>query len=106
MSLVSRMKQEMRRHSEQALRRQAIDELRREHPDAPTAEPYRNDGGVFWERVFAPAYRAVPWSAKQAAMKGLGMTARGWSPPPRRFPGDPWQLPADAAAKATSEETA
>ena len=42
--------------------------------------------------AIVPVYTRVPWSVKQAAMQRLGMTAKGWTPPPRTT-GEPWRPP-------------
>ena len=87
---LARVQQRLRDRAEVHLRLAAMDELRRDHPQATTA-PHRPPGGLFWRFVFVPLYRRVPWGAKQRAMRALGMTAEshGWTAPPRR-PGEPW----------------
>ncbi|MGZ4431908.1 MAG: hypothetical protein ACXVYV_09735 [Gaiellales bacterium] len=92
MSALANLKQRLRGQSEEYLRLAALDELRRRHPEG-TTEPFRRSGGIFWRRVFVPVYRVLPWSLKQAAMRLLGMTAKGWTPPARRT-GEPWRPPA------------
>jgi hypothetical protein len=93
MSRVALVKQRLRARSEEYLRLAALESTRREHPAATTA-PYPARGGAFWRHVFVPVYRRVPWSVKQTAMRRLGMTAKGWTPPSRRT-GEPWRPPAD-----------
>jgi hypothetical protein len=92
MSRLAQLKQRLREQSEEYLRLAALEDLRRRHPEG-TTEPYRRGGGVFWRRMFVPVYRRLPWSLKQRAMRLLGMTAKGWTPPARRS-GEPWRPPA------------
>lgn len=84
------MKRRLRERSEAYLRLAAVEHLRGDHP--ATTAPYRAGGGAFWRYVFVPVYRRVPWSLKRAAMRRLGMTAKGWAPPARRA-GEPWRPP-------------
>ena len=40
---------------------------------------------VFWLRVFAPVYRALPWSLRHRIMLLMpGSHRQQWAPPPRR----------------------
>ena len=85
--------QRLREQAEQHLRIAAMEDLRRDHPQATTA-PYRPRGAYFWRFVFVPLYRRVPWEAKETARRGLRLPAesKGWTPPPRR-PGAPGRPP-------------
>jgi hypothetical protein len=83
MTRTARMKQRLRERSEE--------QTRRAHPAGTTA-PYRAPGGAFWRHLFVPVYTHVPWSVKRSAMRRLGMTAKGWTPPPRAT-GEPWRPP-------------
>ena len=85
--------QRLREQAEHHLRVAAMEDLRREHPQATTA-PHRARGARFWRFVFVPLYRRVPWEMKEKAMRALRMTAEsnGWTPPARR-PGEPWRPP-------------
>lgn len=103
MSTAAGMKQRLRARSEEYLRLAAIEDTRREHPAATTA-PYPPDGGAFWRYVFVPVYRRLSWPAKQAAMRRLGMTAKGWTPPPRRA-GEPWRPPAAGERREPGQPT-
>ena len=88
---VADVKRTLRERSEHHLRLAVLRDLGRGQPG--TVAPYAEPGGRFWRLVFVPLYRRVPWPAKERAMRLLGMTAKGWQPPPRR-PGEPWRPPA------------
>lgn len=94
MSALARTRQRLRERAEHHLRIAAMEELRLRRP-AGTVAPYREPGALLWRRVFVPAYRRLPWEAKERAMHLLGMTAErsGWTPPARR-PREPWRPPA------------
>ena len=94
MSSLSDMKRNLRERSEHHLRLAVLSELGEGQPS--TVEPYRAKGGLFWRMVFVPVYRRIPWSAKEKAMDALGMTAKGWTPPPRE-PSEPWRPPRNEA---------
>jgi hypothetical protein len=94
MSSLSDAKRNLRKRSEQHLRRAVLSEIGRGQPS--TVEPYKDKGGRLWGTLFVPLYRRVPWSAKEKAMGALGMTATGWKAPERK-PGEPWRPPADLA---------
>jgi hypothetical protein len=93
MTGAERLQRRLRAQAEHHLRVAAMDELRGRHPEG-TVEPERDRGGAFWRLAFVPAYRRVPWEAKQRAMKALRMTAEsnGWTAPDRR-PREPWRPP-------------
>lgn len=104
MSSMSEYKRNLRERSEHYLRLAVLSELGRDQPS--TVEPYKPTGGLFWNKVFVPLYRRVPWTAKEKAMGTLGMTAKGWKAPERK-PGEPWRPPPgafEAAAKAQPAE--
>ena len=94
---MSDVKRNLRARSEAALRRAVLSELGRDQPG--TVEPYRPKGDRFWQMLFVPLYRRLPWSVKERAMGMLGMTAKGWQPPARK-PGEPWRPPAGLAPAA------
>jgi hypothetical protein len=105
MSSLSDYKRELRERSEKHLRLAVLSELGRGQPS--TVEPYKPKGGLFWNKVFVPVYRRLPWTAKEKAMGTLGMTAKGWKAPERK-PGEPWRPPPgafDALAKAKAAES-
>ena len=91
MRSVADVQQSLRQRAEHHLRLAVLRDLGRGQPS--TVEPYQPSGGWFWRLVFVPAYRRLPWTAKERAMGRLGMTASGWRPPARR-PGEPWRPPA------------
>jgi hypothetical protein len=84
-------KRTLRRRSEHHLRLAVLRDLGRGQPG--TTEPYRDRGGILWRLAFVPLYRRLPWTVKDRAMRALGMTAKGWTPPARR-PAEPWRPPA------------
>lgn len=101
MSSLSAAKRSLRKRSEYHLRLAVLRELGRGQPS--TVEPYRPPGGLFWRMLFVPVYRRLPWQAKERAMNGLGMTAKGWTPP-ARTPGEPWRPPAQITAPPQSSD--
>jgi hypothetical protein len=109
MSALSEAKRNLRKRSEEHLRRAVLSELGRDQPS--TVEPYKEKGGRLWGTLFVPVYRRVPWAAKEKAMGALGMTAQGWKAPDRK-PREPWRPPADMAdrvqalAQAPARESA
>jgi hypothetical protein len=90
MSTLAAFTRRLRDRSEHHLLRAAMRELGAGAPG--TVAPYRERGGRLWRWLFVPLYRRVPWPVKQRAMRVLGMTSRGWTPPPRA-PGEPWRPP-------------
>jgi hypothetical protein len=39
---------------------------------------------IFWLRIFAPTYAALPWSLRSRIMRAMpGSHRRTWAPPPR-----------------------
>ncbi len=39
---------------------------------------------IFWLRVFAPTYAALPWTVRSAIMRAMpGSHRKTWAPPPR-----------------------
>ena len=87
---LSDTKKRFRERSENALRVDTLERLRKGYPD--TTRPSNYEVSAFWSKLFVPVYRRVPWGLKTVAMKRLGMTAKGWTPPPR-IPGTPWTPP-------------
>jgi hypothetical protein len=90
MSSLDRYKRRLRERSEHFLLQAAIRDLGSGAPS--TEKPYPERSGRLWRWLFVPLYRRLPWAVKRRAMFALRMTARGWTPPPRR-PGEPWQPP-------------
>jgi hypothetical protein len=93
-SRLSQTKRNLRKRSEEHLRRAVLSEIGRDEPS--TVQPYKPKGGKLWDALFVPVYRRVPWTAKEKAMGALGMTAQGWKAPERK-PGEPWRPPPDLA---------
>jgi hypothetical protein len=93
-SRLSQTKRNLRKRSEEHLRRAVLSEIGRDQPS--TVQPYKPKGGKLWDALFVPVYRRVPWTAKEKAMGALGMTAQGWKAPDRE-PGEPWRPPPDLA---------
>ena len=86
------MRRRLRERSEHFLMQAA---MRQHGTGVPgTVKPYRSRDGLLWRWLFVPVYRRVPWAVKARAMRGLRMTARGFTPPARR-PGEPWRPPRD-----------
>jgi hypothetical protein len=83
-------KKRFRELSENALRVDTLERMRKAYPE--TTRPSNYDVSPFWSKLFVPVYRRLPWGLKTVAMKRTGMTAKGWTPPPR-IPGTPWQPP-------------
>jgi hypothetical protein len=84
------IKKGFRQQTENALRVDTLERLRKAYPDS--TKPSNYDVSAFWSKVFVPVYRRMPWTVKTTMMKRMGMTAKGWTPPPRT-PGTPWQPP-------------
>jgi hypothetical protein len=54
---------------------------RRYAATAPT--PPRGLGELLWRRVFAPAYRAMPWPVRHRILQAMpGSHRQHWAPPP------------------------
>jgi hypothetical protein len=50
---------------------------------APAPRPPRGIKEIFWLRVFAPTYAALPWSVRSRIMRAMpGSHRRAWAPPP------------------------
>jgi hypothetical protein len=84
-------KRQFREIAERHLMLDAMQQVGARYPGAQTRAPALRSNW-FWSRLFVPVYRRVPWELKQRAMQMTGMTASGWTPPPRQ-PGQPWQPP-------------
>ncbi|HWN25733.1 MAG TPA: hypothetical protein VNP37_02115 [Actinomycetospora sp.] len=75
----------LRENSEHYLMIDAHERLARRY--SGTRPPTRPHGAVelFWRRVFAPLYRALPWPLRHRVMRAMpGSHRRTWSPPPER----------------------
>lgn len=46
--------------------------------------PPRGVKEIFWLKVFAPVYAALPWSVRSRIMRAMpGSHRQSWAPPPR-----------------------
>lgn len=73
----------LRSRSEHYLLIGAQDRVARRYSLRAPARP-RGLDELFWRRVFAPLYRAVPWPVRHRIMMALpGSHRRQWAPPPR-----------------------
>ena len=51
---------------------------------APAPRPPRGLKEIFWVRVFAPVYAALPWPLRNRIMRAMpGSHRRAWAPQPR-----------------------
>jgi len=51
---------------------------------APAPRPRHGAKEIFWLRVFAPVYAALPWPLRNRIMRAMpGSHRRTWAPPPR-----------------------
>lgn len=98
MSAEGGFRQRLRGASEEHLRIAAMRAMRKKYADVETRAPNyaRNP---FWDWVFVPVYKRLPWGLKTTMMKRSGMIAAGWTPPARK-PGTPWTPPAPPPPKA------
>jgi hypothetical protein len=73
----------LRRNSERYLLIAAHEQVARQRGTRPPRPP-RGLKELFWLRVFAPAYRALPWRVRQRIMLSIpGSHRQQWAPPPR-----------------------
>jgi len=72
---------------------------------ARSPRPPRGADALFWQGVFAPMYRMVPWKVRHRIMLAMpGSHRQQWAPPPRS-PG-PAVLAPIAPETATQQEGA
>jgi hypothetical protein len=72
----------LRTNSEHYLMVAAQERVARQHGTLGPRGP-RGLREFFWLRVFAPTYRALPWSARHKIMLAMpGSHRRQWAPPP------------------------
>jgi hypothetical protein len=51
---------------------------------APAPRPPHGLKEVFWLRIFAPVYAALPWAVRRRIMRAMpGSHRKSWAPPPR-----------------------
>jgi len=73
----------LRRSSEHYLLVAAHQKLAREQ-GAPAPRPPKGLAEVFWLKVFAPAYAALPWPLRSTVMQAMpGSHRKTWAPSPR-----------------------
>jgi hypothetical protein len=73
----------LRENSEHYLLVAAHETLAKEQ-GAPPPRPPKGVKEIFWRRVFAPTYRALPWSVRSTIMRAMpGSHRKTWAPPPR-----------------------
>jgi hypothetical protein len=73
----------LRRNSEHYLMIAAHEEVARRYGARAPRSP-RGLKELFWLRLFAPAYRALPWPVRQRIMQSIpGSHRQHWAPPPR-----------------------
>lgn len=74
----------LRTHSEHYLMVGAHEQLARRYPDARAPRPPHGPVELLWLRVFAPVYRALPWSLRHRILRAMpGSHRRTWAAPPR-----------------------
>jgi hypothetical protein len=50
----------------------------------PMPRPPRGPKEIFWLRIFAPVYAALPWPLRHRIMRAMpGSHRKTWAPPPR-----------------------
>ena len=81
----------LRHNAEHYLLVSAQDRVGRRY-GAPRPRRPQGPGEVFWQRLFVPAYRLVPWSLRIRVLRALpGSHRQQWTswvdPPGRRDPG-------------------
>ena len=73
----------LRRNSEHYLMIAAHEQVARRH-GAPAPRPPHGLAELFWLRLFAPVYRALPWPVRHRIMQSMpGSHRQQWAAPPR-----------------------
>ncbi len=73
----------LRRNSEHYLMIAAHEQVARRHGIRPPRPP-RGLTALFWLRLFAPVYRALPWPLRHRIMQWMpGSHRQQWAPAPR-----------------------
>ena len=73
----------LRRNSEHYLLIAAQERVARQHRAREPRSPY-GLRELFWLRIFAPVYRALPWALRHKVMRAMpGSHRRQWAPPPQ-----------------------
>jgi hypothetical protein len=61
----------------------AQEQIARQYGARPPRAP-QGASEIFWRRVFAPLYRALPWPLRHKILLSMpGSHRRQWAPPPR-----------------------
>jgi hypothetical protein len=75
----------LRRHAEHYLLIDAQRQIARQHGALGPRSPH-GPAEFFWLRIFAPAYRLLPWPLRHKIMLAMpGSHRRSWAPPPKTF---------------------
>jgi len=73
----------LRANSERYLLVAAHERVAKAH-GVPGPRPPKGVKEVFWLRVFAPAYRTLPWPLRHRILRSMpGSHRKTWAPPPR-----------------------
>ncbi|MDP8977224.1 MAG: hypothetical protein M3N17_01310 [Actinomycetota bacterium] len=69
----------LRRNSERSLMDAAEEDLARRYLGRGGPVGRQGPATLFWRRVFVPAYRALPWGVRHAALRAMpGSHRRRW----------------------------
>ncbi|MBA2694256.1 MAG: hypothetical protein H0U62_00020 [Actinobacteria bacterium] len=73
----------LRSNSQHYLLIAAHEQVAKRHGTAGPRAP-RGLTDLFWLRIFAPVYRALPWPLRHRVLKAMpGSHRKTWAPPPR-----------------------
>lgn len=73
----------LRANSQHYLLIAAHERIARLHGAKPPRPP-RTAKDIFWLRIFAPVYRALPWPLRHRILTAMpGSHRKTWAPPPR-----------------------
>lgn len=73
----------LRSRSEHYLLISAQERIARRYGTNGPPKPH-GPAALFWRRVFAPVYRALPWRLRHTIMMAMpGSHRRQWAPPPK-----------------------
>ncbi|BBG04264.1 MULTISPECIES: hypothetical protein [Pseudonocardia] len=74
----------LRENSQHYLLMGAHEQLARTRPGTRAPRPPHGPVELFWLRVFAPVYRALPWPLRHRILRAMpGSHRRPWATPPR-----------------------
>jgi hypothetical protein len=75
----------LRSHAEHYLLIDAQRQIARQHGALAPRSPH-GVAEFFWLKIFAPAYRVLPWPLRHKIMLAMpGSHRRSWAPPPKAF---------------------